>query len=428
MIAVFAALVIAWMAMTLLFERHIERRAAEDLIRNGLELTASLSLGPRGEPLIAANPSDPRFDAPASGLYWQVTSPAGAARSRSLWDQALPVRATAESDAWTTRRESASLGQGLLVVERAVRPDKAGPSVLIQVAQDEAPLRQARDEFARELAFFLLLLWGALSAAAWAQVRLGLQPLARVREELARLRTSPAARLDTAHPREIEPLVRAINALAAAREADLERARRRAGDLAHSLKTPLAALAAQSRRAREAGATEAADGLDRTIAAVASAVEAELARARVANVTAGRSLVREVAERLVSVIEHTDAGAALAITVDVPADLSAPLAAEDLAETLGPLLENAARFARRQVRVAGGHDGGAWVSVEDDGPGIADELAAKALARGKRLDESGAGSGLGLAIARDFVEATGGTLDLGRSALGGLSVWLAWQA
>jgi signal transduction histidine kinase len=70
--------------------------------------------------------------------------------------------------------------------------------------------------------------------------------------------------------------------LADVRERDLELARRRAADLAHGLKTPLAAATAQSRRAREAGALQAADGMDRAIAAIRSAVEAELARSRIA--------------------------------------------------------------------------------------------------------------------------------------------------
>ena len=426
MVAIFAALAIAWVAMTLLFERHIERRAAEDLIRNGLELSAALSLAPGGAPQVSADPGDPRFDAPGGGLYWQVSSPAGAIRSRSLWDQALPAKAGAPSEDWRTRRQAGPLGQGLLVVERIVRPDRGGPPVLIQVAQDEGPLQDARSEFGRELAGFLVLLWAVLTGAAWLQVRLGLQPLARVRDDLAALTSSPAARLGDGHPREIEPLVSAINALAEAREGDLQRARRRAADLAHGLKTPLAALAAQSRRAREAGATEAADGLERALAAVGSAVEAELARTRITTIGAGLSPVRKVAERLVRVVEHTDAGSAIDMAVEVPADLRVPLAEDDLGEILGPLLENAARYARRQVRVGGASDAGrTLILVEDDGPGIADELAAQALARGGRLDESG-GDGLGLAIARDLTEATGGSLELSRSELGGLMVRLAW--
>jgi signal transduction histidine kinase len=77
---------------------------------------------------------------------------------------------------------------------------------------------------------------------------------------------------------EVQPLTNAINELASAREKDLPMARRRAADLPHALKTPLAALSAGSRRVRDEGAAELADGLDRAIAAAGMAVNAELAR------------------------------------------------------------------------------------------------------------------------------------------------------
>jgi signal transduction histidine kinase len=60
------------------------------------------------------------------------------------------------------------------------------------------------------------------------------------------------------------------------------------------------------------------------------------------------------------------------------------------------------------------------LTVEDDGPGIADENITAALARGGRLDESRPGTGLGLAIVNDLVEAYGGVLTLERSPMGGL--------
>jgi signal transduction histidine kinase len=124
---------------------------------------------------------------------------------------------------------------------------------------------------------------------------LGLKPLARVRDALDALKRSPGERLPEAPAREIEPLVRAINELADAREKDLLRARRRAADLAHALKTPLAAIAAQSRRARESGAHDAADGLDRAIASASAAVDRELARSRAAAIRAATGEVSAAA-------------------------------------------------------------------------------------------------------------------------------------
>jgi signal transduction histidine kinase len=290
-------------------------------------------------------------------------------------------------------------------------------------------LHEARREFATELALFMLLLWGILAAAAWTQVALGLRPLARVRDEVDSLKRSPRERMGAAPAQEVEPLVRAINELADAREKDLTRARRRAADLAHALKTPLAAIAAQSRRAREAGAVDAADGLDRAIQSASAAVDRELVRNRAAAIRGapGNAAALPVVEAVVGVVERAEFVAQVVFEVNVPADLTVPVAAEDLLELLGALIENAARYARRRVRIDGANSGDRRVlRVADDGPGIDPAQMADAFTRGARLDESG-GHGFGLAIAQDLAEATGAQIALARSELGGLEVSVIWK-
>lgn len=431
-VAVFVTLLVAWLAMTWLFARHIERTAWRDMSSDGKQLLAELSIGADGAPLIEEPLRDPRYDLPASGRYWQLTSPAGNTRSRSLWDSTLPPAANDMPSRWNTRYADGPNGKRVFLVERRVQPDANGPQVLIQVANDEDELRETRARFGLELAAFLTLLWIALLLAAWLQVRLGLRPLGRIRDDLASLRRNPSARLDAAdHAQEILPLTEAINALADTREKDLARARRRAADLAHSLKTPLSAMRAQSRAARQAGAVDAADALDRVIAAAASAVESELARSRAADIrardTVAESNASEVAERVVGVVERTERGGALVFDVDIDPALRLPIAADDLMELLGALIENAARFAKRRVRVAASHDAASIeLRVEDDGAGL-DIDAEQALARGGRLDEAAhAHHGLGLSIVRELVDATGGEMQLQRSPLGGLLVVMRW--
>lgn len=430
--AIFAAMLMAWLVMFLLFGRHLERRLADELIHNANQLLGALQLSPEGVPVLDDPLSDPRFDLPASGLYWQLSTEAGSVRSRSLWDDALPDTALAGSGPWASRTAPGPFGQQVFLIERWVRTDPAAPPVLVQLAQDQNEVAGIRNTFGRELAMFLTLLWLALVAAAWVQVQLGLHPLKRLRSELAAMQRNPAARLGDHHPREIAPLTQAINELARAREKDLQRARRRAADLAHSLKTPLAALRAQSRRIRERGAADAIDGLDHTIAAAAAAVEAELARSRAAairdNAKPVASAPQALAERIVGVVERTEAGAKLVFEVDIPEALRISIDGDDLMELLGALVENAARFARRRVRIGGGAAGeDIFLTVEDDGPGL--EISAEtALMRGGRLDESGPGHhGLGLAIVRDMIEATGGEIDLGAGDLGGLRVSMLWR-
>ena len=67
-IAIFLALAAAWLAMTLLFERHIERRAQADLIRDGMQLAAGVSVDADGRPVLSRAPGDARFEEPASGI------------------------------------------------------------------------------------------------------------------------------------------------------------------------------------------------------------------------------------------------------------------------------------------------------------------------------------------------------------------------
>jgi len=432
-IAIFVALTAAWLGMTLLFERHIEHRAEGELIRDAMQLAANATIDERGMPVLSKEPGAAQYAEPAGGSYWQASTAAGTLRSRSLWDETLPPSDLAKARGWSSRFIPGPFGKELLVVERFVRPEQGDSDVLLQVGLESESLHRARDEFSAELALFLVLLWAILSAAAWTQVTLGLRPLSVVRDEVDALKRNPRERLSTHPADEIEPLVRAINELADAREKDLTRARRRAADLAHALKTPLAALAAQSRKVRLDGASDTADGLDRAIAAANAAVESELARSRAAAMRALPSGCNVAAlpliDSIVGVVEQAEFGSQLIFEINVPEQLTIPVAAEDLLELMGALIENAARYARRHVQISGdiaSHEH--ILSVEDDGPGIDADQMAQALTRGGRLDEMAGGHGFGLAIANDLADASRGKLSLARSALGGLKVSIAWTS
>lgn len=430
--AILLSLGVAWIFMTLLFERHLERRLQDEMTRDALQLVAALALQPDGTPLLDHAPDDPRFQKPAGGYYWQVSTPSNALRSRSLWDSALPVPPDVPADDWRLRLAAGPFEPSVFVLERRLSLEAGRAPAVVQLAQDRSALTGARREFGLELAGFLGILWIALSLAAWAQVALGLRPMRTVRGDLARLKASASARLPDPAVDDLRPLVEEINALADARERDLEQARRRAADLAHGLKTPLAALAAQSRRAREQGAGAAADGMERALSAIGSAIDSELARARIA--AAGRATgastgVLAVVERLLTVLEHTERGEQLAFAVEVPESFRLPVRADDLAELLGPVLENAVRYARRQVRVRAAPGASEnFIGIEDDGPGIPADRIETALLRGGRLDESQPGSGLGLAIAQELSAVMGGRIALRKAELGGLEVRFTWPA
>lgn len=421
--AIALALIAAWLVLGLLFERHAERQLQTELERHGLALIAALELGPDGRPLLREEPADPRFTRPASGLYWRIGAPAGELRSRSLWDGALPLPPRMGGRGWRAFNAKGPFEAHVRVAARHVRLDPGGADLLIEVAADRRPVATARVAFGQESAIFLAVLWLALAAAAWLQVRLGLQPLGRVGKQVHAMTRRPEARLEQhGHPVEIRPLTEAINTFADRRAEDVEKARQRARDLAHALKTPITALRLQIDTLDPATAREMAHSLS----LLAGAVEGELARTGPLPEHQSTA-VRPLADRVLAVVARTPDGGRLSLDNRLPADLTIPMSAEAVLETLGALIENAARHARSTVRIAGGRDDrGCWITIADDGPGIPEALRGAVLGRGVRLDERGARHGLGLAIAQDFVTASGGALTLEDAPERGLCVRLYW--
>ncbi|WP_308462284.1 ATP-binding protein [Sphingomonas citri] len=261
----------------------------------------------------------------------------------------------------------------------------------------------------------LAVVAAVLTAALLVQLRVGLAPLRRLRDQVAAIRGGARARVEEDQPSELRPLAAELNALAADNAAALAAARGAAANLAHALKTPVAALALDLRDRPEQAAQ--VERIDRTI-------RHHLARARAAAIDrrAATSL-RSAAVGLVAAVGalHREAR----ITLDVPADLVVAIDPQDLDELLGNLLDNAARHAEGHVVLRAARDG-RWVAVEvsDDGPGIPAAERDRVARPGTRLDERGDGHGFGLAIASELVTLYGGALALGEASGGGLAARL----
>jgi two-component system sensor histidine kinase KdpD len=98
------------------------------------------------------------------------------------------------------------------------------------------------------------------------------------------------------------------------------------------------------------------------------------------------------------------------VRLDVPDDLAIVADPIVLERVVSNLLVNAARHGSPPVVVAAGQrDGHVWISVEDAGPGIPDELRPRIFERFGRGDDA-QGSGLGLTIARAYANAHRGEL------------------
>ena len=415
-ISILVALTIAGVGLSYLFERHVERRVESDLTEDLNRLIAGTSFAD-GTLQVSPVLADPRFQTPLSGYYWQVEDTTGSTvvRSRSLWDAALAMPTGKNRAGARQVKEIAGPDDQLLIAVERTIVDPGGHSFRAVVAESHQTIKASVDEYVRELAPALALLALVLIAAIFVQITVGLAPLESLRAAVGGVIASRASRIEVTAPSEVQPLADEINRLLAAQEKALARARSRATDLAHGLKTPLQVLASDTRTLRLKGETALADEIERSTGAIRRHIERELARARLAPGISRKSECRvaEIADQIISVVKRTPRGERLAFIVDADDVTTAPIDESDLSEILGNLIENAARFAKFSIRIeAASAAGGTTIAVADDGPGIADADKEAVLSRGVRLDTNTGGNGLGLAIVSDIVEAYDGSLTL----------------
>ncbi len=432
-VAVTLAATAAGAVLASAFRDHVERQFAFALTSQLDQLTARVAIDAQGQPVLSGEGmTDPRWSQPYSGLYWQIDATDGGrrravARSRSLWDAVLKAPAdTAITGRVHVHRIDGPGGQRLLLVDRRVLlEDGAQAPWHLLVAADLSQTVDAVADFRGVLAISLLVLVTLLLLAALAQIAVGLAPLRALAAALAELQARRALALKGRFPAEVQPLVDGLNQVLEQQAQQLERARTQAGNLAHALRTPLTVIEQAAHQATRE--PEFAGVVQEQVRAARRHVDWHLARARAAgaqSATAAACELRPAVDSLVRVMQRAHAARALNIDGSaVPPELAFRGDGQDLLDLVGNLLDNACKWARSCVRIAARPVPGTpslVVEVEDDGPGIPEEVRTRVLQRGQRLDESTPGSGLGLSIVADLARLHGGSLSLDASLLGGL--------
>ncbi|MBL8587564.1 MAG: HAMP domain-containing histidine kinase [Methylobacteriaceae bacterium] len=416
--------------LVLIFEAHLLRRVERELETKWSELAAAFTLDAQGRPSLTRDLSDPRYEKPYSGAYWQIAADEGVvARSRSLWDEELPKGPIAHPPIDTRADERIGAREAeLYVIEREVKIGEGADerAFRLAVAIDHAEVAEHGAAFKLDVAMALATIAAILLLWAFAQTSFGLRPLADLRRQLSAIRDGRARRLGDDAPAEVAPVAAELNSLLDHQEAMLKSARQRAGDLAHGLKTPLSLLLAEARRLERAGDPALARRLREQAEAMRRHVERHLARARAQGAAAsGRAApARAVVGRLVEALKRMPRGAELDWRIDVAPDLMVRMDPDDFGEVMGNLLDNARRFARSRVVVTAraDADGMTDIAVTDDGPGVREELRERIAERGERGDAEDEGDGLGLAIAADLLADHGATLRIEDAPGGGCRI------
>jgi len=432
MLSVFAVLVV-FFALTVFLLDMLFRHAAERSLREVLDaqmVALVAAADPDGpESVTPTALLDTRFDTPGSGLYAEIRSGSGESiwRSQSTTGTAVQFGPALEggerrffyTDIAATPIRLAVASRGIVWDDLHGKPARFTFSVASSLVAYDEQVAGFRQQLVGWFSGLALLFVATLALL----LRWLSQPMRRLEREIKEVEAGTRERLGEGWPSELAPVTGNLNALLDGERQRIRRYRDTLGNLAHSLKTPLAVM----RQALGAGGA-GKGALDAEIDRMSGIIEHQMKRAAASGgVLLGQApvdlapIVVELRAALLKVYGNKDL---LFETVIAP---SAQFIGDraDLTELLGNLLDNACKWAKGRVRIEAHVEPGAdsrhalRLSVDDDGQGIAAGDRTRVLERGGRADEATPGYGLGLAMVHDAVALYGGTLRIDASHLGG---------
>jgi len=397
--------------------------------------------------LAAANPNDEgalsfppdlheeRFNTIGSGLYGELRDDKGQLtwRSRSALGLEISQGGFPQLGSRVFERESLDDGTPLLTLSLAVQwefPDGALKPYVFKVAESLDSFNAQVAEFRRQLIGWFAAIALIMLLSISILMRGLLRPLRQIETEIGEIEEGKRPSLSEKFPTELTGVARNMNLLIDNERARSDRYRHTLDNLAHSLKTPLAAMRALT---EDFGSSSPLKGrFNEQIERMDEIVRYQLrkpAASAADNLVLGPVPVAQEVERLVSGLGKVYHDKHPAIDSEVAPDLTFRGDRGDFLELAGNLLDNACKWCAGRVSItaqpsasASGRTGGMRLTVDDDGPGIPEEAAEALLERGTRLDEATPGHGIGLAIVRDIAASYGGTLTIDRSALGGAKI------
>ncbi|HVS76745.1 MAG TPA: HAMP domain-containing sensor histidine kinase [Steroidobacteraceae bacterium] len=257
-------------------------------------------------------------------------------------------------------------------------------------------------------------------ALIWVISWWSLRPIARASRDAARVGPRrPDMRISASElPREIQPLVEAVNGALDRLSRAYAAERRLTTDAAHELRTPLAVLNLRLQRARLTGNIDWS-AVERELAQMGRLVDQLLDLARKESLSRERraealppvNLSRVVREAAAMVLPLMETGGR-ELDVDVPDCVQVRGNGDDLRDMVRNLLENAILHGRGKVsaRIESPAKGSDLVTIEvaDEGAGVPPGQEEAVFQRFRRLNVETPGSGLGLAIVRQVARSHGG--------------------
>ncbi|MEE8426641.1 MAG: ATP-binding protein [Woeseiaceae bacterium] len=416
--------------------RKAGEQAREDILDGHLmQLLAAAEPGADGILGLPPDLPEARFGDIGSGLYAELRDEANDViwRSRSALGLDIPLGVIPGPGGHIFLEESLEDNTPLLTLSMKVQweiADNELQSYVFKVAE-------SLDSFNAQVAGFRRQLFSWFAAVALIMLltisilmRRLLRPLRQIEAEIGDIEEGKRASLSEAFPTELAGVARNMNLLIDSERARSDRYRHTLDNLAHSLKTPLAAL--RSLLSEIVSQQDIAGRFDEQIDRMDEIVRYQL-RKPAASVASKLALapisVAQEVDRLVEGLMKVYRDKQPVIDVDVADRIRFRGDIGDFLELAGNLLDNACKWCERRVQIrimpatiAGASVGGIEIVVSDDGPGIPGDAADALLQRGTRLDEATPGHGIGLAIVKDIARSYGGDVTIQVSDLGGAEI------
>jgi two-component system, OmpR family, sensor histidine kinase PhoQ len=433
MLSVFVVLVL-FFGLTVFLLDMLFRHAAERSLRELMDaqmvalIAAADPDGP--ESVTPTAMLETRFDTPGSGLYAEIRSASGESvwRSQSTTGTSVQFGPALEggqrsffyTDIAGTTIRLAVASRGIVWDDLHGKPARFTFSVASSLEAYEQQVANFRQQLVGWFAGLALLFVATLALL----LRWLSQPIQRLERQIKEVEAGTRERLDDEWPNELTAVTSNLNALLEGERARIRRYRDTLGNLAHSLKTPLAVM----RQTLGTGQATDKRTLDAEIGRMNDIIEHQMKRAATSGgVLLGQApvelapIVAELRVALTKVYGSKD----LLFENAVAAGTQFIGDRNDLTELLGNLLDNACKWAKSRVRIAAAIDAKSIsrtalsIVIEDDGSGIAAADRARVLERGGRADEATPGHGIGLSMVHDTVALYGGAMRIDSSPLGG---------
>jgi len=282
----------------------------------------------------------------------------------------------------------------------------------------------------------LILLLPLVLWLLWQIVGVALKPLQAVTDQVLQQDLKHLRSIDVAGvPKEISPLVDALNQMIGDLDAAYLRERRFVSDASHELRNPLASLLINVDNAieesRDTEAIESLQGMKLSIKRLTHLVSQLLALSHFEDPDIDRKFewvdLGQVCERVVESRQSQAAAKSITLEIQATAKQCRLKGLEPLLESLlSNLVDNAILHCPRdsRVRVSCHRQGSELLlAVDDSGPGLDAAQREKAPGRFYRAaDTNISGAGLGLSIVKTIAQSHSGRMQLGESELGGLRV------